>query len=709
MDAELNKAIPSAKIFFEQKIVEIFSKEDGSFQLELMPGKHKLVVEATGYYPKSVEINVQENKENEITLKLMPGFNLKEEVTVTAKALSSTELKEKSQGSKFNLTAHDIYSSPGGKAEVFDVLKSKPGATSEGDSSPLAVRGGDPEENLYLFDQTSLINPYHMHSTAGVGGLLSVFDSTMVEDVAFFSGGFGAKYGDVLSGVLDIKTRSGNETVYSGNLLFSLGGLSLNIKGPLKKNSTSFILSARKNFSELLIKQQKTTYDYEVFPHYWDMSGKITQRINNSHSLELYYFKGGDNMKYKLWRDDYEGNLGIESEQDIVNLRHIFFRRSKKISELSLSRNVYNKNFGIQNSVQTRNRISQYNLRWDFVIQAHQRHSIETGLEIKSQKYSSFGYYPENEYEWTVPGSLWRTYQTDVLGTKFGAYIQNQIEIGGNLICNIGIRGDYFDKIKTDVFDFRTSLAYALNSSTVLKASTGTYHQFPYLEFLDEEYGNLNLEPMRAYHFVFGIEKRLKFGVRAHMEFYYKKYQNLILKDFEFHYSNEGYGIGKGIEFLVQKSIGAYTGWLTYSYSLSRRKELDSPQLLPFDYDIPHNLTFNSVIKLPWNFELGSKFRYASGRPYTPIIDADYNLEKNVYYPIFGKKKSSRFPDYKRLDIRLSKILFFRKFAGYVFFELENVFNHRNVIRFDYSEDYSGKTPFILMERFFFVGLVILL
>jgi vitamin B12 transporter len=546
-----------------------------------------------------------------------------------------------------------------------------------------------------------------MHSAEGVGALFSIFDVSLVENVAFFSGGFGAKYGDALSGVLDVKTRNGNKTNYSGNILLSLAGFNMKIEGPIIKNYTSFIFTGRKNYSSLILKQQGRADNYEVFPYYWDFSGKIAQKINKYNFFELFYFEGTDSMVYKIIRNDYQGDMTWSSDQEIINFRYTSFISSKWYSELSISKNLFNNEYKLTNSIWSKNKLSQYYLRWDQTIKAHARHKIETGLEVKNQKLYSSGYYPENEYEWTTPDSLWKIYQSDVLGTKFGAYFQDQIELGDNLFSTIGVRGDYFDKIQASTADLRVSLAYALDSSTIIKASTGTYHQFPYLEYLMEMNSNSKLKPMLAYHYCIGVEKKFKFGLSTNLELYYKKYKNLILKNEKQYYSNQGYGRGKGVELLIQKTGGDFTGWLSYSYSLSRRKELDFTEVLPANYDIPHNLTLNCTIKLPWDLELGTKYRFASGRPYTPVVGADYNPEKNVYYPKYGQKQAERYHDYMRLDLRLSKALFYKKLAVFIFFELGNAFNHKNVIKYDYSEDYSTKTPFTLMDRLYFIGLIV--
>jgi hypothetical protein len=107
-----------------------------------------------------------------------------------------------------------------------------------------------------------------------------------------------------------------------------------------------------------------------------------------------------------------------------------------------------------------------------------------------------------------------------------------------------------------------------------------------------------------------------------------------------------------------------------------------------FEYDRPHIINLIAGWEAGNNWQLGFKWQFASGNPYTPIIGT---FEKNaLYYVIEGEKNSARYPDYHKLDFRIDKKFLFGSYTLTAYLDLWNVYNRSNVISYSYKTDSNG-------------------
>jgi outer membrane receptor protein involved in Fe transport len=278
-------------------------------------------------------------------------------------------------------------------------------------------------------------------------------------------------------------------------------------------------------------------------------------------------------------------------------------------------------------------------------------------------------------------------------GTSFkpSLYVDDKWTISSTLTATMGLRYDYIAKSKQGDISPRINLAYAWNDHMSLSADYGWYFQSPKAYELAV---NRNLRSKKAESYGIGMKHQIGDEIVLSVELYNKNLSQLITIDSLWNLSNEGYGYSRGAEFYIQlKSPSGFSGWLSYTYSVSKRREGTNAALHYFDFDRPHLISVVANYRFAEHWQAGARFRYGSGKPYTPVASAFYNPAAGHWFPIPGEHNSSRFPDYSRLDIRLTRHFQFETFDLDVYLELLNSYNRKNPIHFMWDETYSSNDP----------------
>jgi hypothetical protein len=249
----------------------------------------------------------------------------------------------------------------------------------------------------------------------------------------------------------------------------------------------------------------------------------------------------------------------------------------------------------------------------------------------------------------------------------------------------------------------RASLAYLLTRDDVLRFSLGVYQQFGDYFALKS---NPGLRPKLAVHCSLSYD-RIKEETELRATLYDKEYRNLFLNKKEGIVSDEGYGYARGAEFFLKKKNKRYDAILVYNFLNSKRKENDALVLSNSPYEIAHSLT--AIFK--WKFKkssLGIRYSYASGRPFTPLANREWNSESQAYLPVWGAPFSERYRSYERLDISGSKSLNILKRMTVLYFGVTNVLNYKNILSYEYTDDYSSRMDqHSIFGRTLFVGLYV--
>jgi len=275
------------------------------------------------------------------------------------------------------------------------------------------------------------------------------------------------------------------------------------------------------------------------------------------------------------------------------------------------------------------------------------------------------------------------------LGSPFaGLYLADDWRLINPLTLEIGLRTDYSFKTQEQTLSPRLATALSVNKNVVLRAGWGIYYQTPPLIEVAAGYGNPDLLSRRAQHFIVGVESELPSFLTLRLEGFYKKFDRLPLDDSVLGFNNDGKGYAYGIGLLVQRRLAEkLNGWVSYSYTVSRRSEYDYANTVRPDFDLPDRVTLVGTYDLGSTWQLGGKWNFSSGQPYTPITGVD--TVSGNYLPILGEPNSKRFPAFHQLDLRLLKEWRFSSWTLVTFLEVLNVYNRQNVSAYQWNDDYT--------------------
>ena len=282
------------------------------------------------------------------------------------------------------------------------------------------------------------------------------------------------------------------------------------------------------------------------------------------------------------------------------------------------------------------------------------------------------------------------------LGNRLEAYLQDRYRVLPFLSVVLGLRVDYFSLISEPSIQPRGSLLLDIMEGSQLQFSYGNYYQVPGPPRLTQSVGNPDLNTSQASHYVLEFTRQVSEGTVFKFAGYYKDLANLVTNDDDMIYLNQGAGFAQGTEvFLRHRAGNRFLGWGSYTYGLSKRRDRPGEPYRYYSFDQTHVGTLAATYRLTPTWEVGLKWQYRTGNPYTPVLDAiqqtDPRTGELIYIPIYAETNSGRLPSYHRLDMKLSKAFRFNSWEMNLFLELLNAYNRKNLLDFSYNDDYTEK------------------
>jgi hypothetical protein len=583
-----------------------------------------------------------------------------------------------------------VITTPGGAADVFQSLKTLPGLTQVSESAELYVRGGDPIETVTLVDQASLYHPYTFESA--FGGIFSSLNTSTVSSMFFSSGGFSVKYGNVLSGVLDIDTKD-KAPISRFGFGISIANATFNGEMPLNNDQTSIRLNARHSFTRPLFWFNGGVDRFTLTPVSRDLSASLTHQYSETGRVKLHALLAGDEQGVNVERPELSGIFNGTSKNTLLNLQVKDILFSDVVSKSSVSFNRYGSNWrlGVLDLVRT-DEILKF--RTDAEHPLSSRLKLSYGAEMEKRSTSYRGTIPSEDYN-IRPDAPRESLDALFAGTRLGAYAEFEVTrlLGNpNLFAVAGVRTDHIPTLGLTWFDPRGSIGVKLSDHSTVKFATGVFRQLPDSRLFAQSDGNPNLRPMKAIHYIASYDYKVDDGVDVRVELFHKEYLDLPLEHPLLNYDNGGKGYARGIDMVAKGNLGFLSGWISYGYLDSKRHWMDFTGLAPSPYDITHNFAFVMKVNVTQTWQFGLTYKHATGRPYTEIVGSTYHAAQNVYEPIKDATNESRYRDYRRLDIRFTHLtkVFGDNFAAF-YVEGLNILNIENIFGYNYSSDYSER------------------
>jgi outer membrane receptor for ferrienterochelin and colicin len=564
-------------------------------------------------------------------------------------------------------------------------IKVLPGVSSSSDvTSQFFVRGGSGDQNLILFDNMIIYNPFHTL------GLFSVFNSDAIKSAEVLTGGFSPEYGGRLSSVLDISTRDGNKN--KGSAKANIGLLTANgiVEGPVLGGSY-FIAYRKSVFNNIL----KKFLNKDIPLNFYDLSGKLSFDIYDVGKVSFNYFRTNDAISnYSLSERDYSSKnnaFGATLQSFISNF----------IATTSISLSNYQANMtSIINDVvsPSSNEITSFafNSKVDLLFSGNDFLSVGVALNNQSFRYSFV-----NSYGYKISSD-------DPLQeiSAFGKYKFTQIE---NFTLDLGTRLN-FSLLNSETytnFEPRVNIKYNLRPDFAIKGSYSRMNQSIISTTNEDNVISLfeallplkpGFKPERADQYVLGFESLLLQSLSLNIQAYQKKITNYIGFNQDRKSRDDpdfvsGSGSSKGVETYIRYDGDNIFGWVTYN--LNYADKTVNGITFPPRYDKRHSLNIILGTKLPLDIGMNIHWEYSSGMPFSPIVGYyDQTIFSGVPFDttymtvvkkaLYGDKNSKRLPAYHKLDINFSKsITILNNFKANMSVDLNNVYDQKNIFYFD--------------------------
>ena len=666
--------------------------QNGEFRFpNLSPGKYTLTATATGYQPpENVLVTINPGETTQLKIYL-------EQIAVELDEVEVTGERAAAPVGKQTLSSAEIQRVPGAVGDALRALQALPSVGVANDfSGALYIRGGSDDDNLYYFDRVPIGYPYHF------GGIVSSLSSEVIERIDVYAGGYGAEFGVDSQAVIDIYSRNKNtdgfRTKLNLNVLYSEGLL----EGKVGDQGFWYFAGRRSYIDLFLGSLAFDSGEITAFPRFWDYQVKGGYDLNEQHQLSMNIFASGDNFALKLDGEDVDqdirGNVSFGSgfEGAGIHLRSLLTDRLT--SFLSLTRSDFQFDVRAGPEISLTIDAPDYILREDLTYRLNPKHQLESGviLGFETGRAVGTGNRPpdEGEVDYDFRFVERQTFDESVASRRIEVYLQDRYKVLPFLSVVLGLRMDYFSLVNEPSVQPRGSLLLDIMEGSQLQFSYGSYYQVPGPPRLTQSVGNPDLGTSQASHYVLEFTRQVSEGTEFKFAGYYKDLANLVTSDDEMIYLNQGVGYAQGTEvFLRHRAGDRFLGWGSYTYGVSKRRDRPEDPYRYYSFDQTHVATLAATYRLTPTWEIGLKWQYRTGNPYTPVLgateDTDPRNGESIYLPIYAETNSDRLPPYHRLDVKLSKAFRFKSWEMSFFLELLNAYNRKNLLDYSYSEDYD--------------------
>lgn len=726
-DQNTHEKLEGVQIFTYHTDYFTESDSSGNFILELPVGDYTVAANFPGYEEQVIfQVKVSSGNDTTLNLYLTPSGETLEEVVVSAEGRQSARATDMiTPLSVQKMTLQEIRSNPGGNFDVSKVVQSLPGvglSNGMGERNDIIIRGGAPNENVYYLDGVEIPVLNHFQTQGSSGGAQGILNLSFIDELKLTTSAFDAKYNNALSSTFVIKQRDGNPNRLSGNIRVSMIESALTLEGPLSPKTT-FLASARKSYTGLLFKM----IDLPIRPEYSDFQYKITHQIDDKTTLSAIGIGAIDHFRFAETKDDTPENIYILRANPYINqwTYTAGFTLNRRIQNgylnFILSRNMFHTNIDkfedehkieeqrtlLVNSDEAENKfrfdISQFLNGWRLTAGASAEYAGYKGnvfKRIRNAVYDDSGniLIPAQNIEFDSKINFW----------KYGFFAQAAKRFFHNrFLISAGIRNDMntFTDSGNDLgktLSPRISVSYSINPQWNINASSGIYYKIPVytaLGFRDAggDFINEDMDYTKSTHFVLGTEYLPINSLRFTLEGFYKRYSDYPVSERTgVSLANQGTEFGSvgserilttgkgetyGIEIFAQKKMTKnlfYT--LSYSFVVSKFSGTDK-KLIRSSWDNRHLFSGMAGYKLPKNWEIGMKYRFACGNPYTPF---DMTASQQNYLllgqgiPDVTALNELKLANYSQLDLRVDKIYYFQKTSLNFYLDMQNVLMHKN-------------------------------
>ncbi|MRH99370.1 TonB-dependent receptor plug domain-containing protein [Kriegella sp. EG-1] len=734
-DVSNGETLFGASVFLKGTTLGVITNEYGFYSLTAPKGEYTLNISYLGYTEINKEVSLNSNQK--LDFEIAEFANELEEVVITAEEPERAILKKPEMSvAKMNIATVKQMPVVLGEVDVLKSLQMLPGVTNNGEGTGgFHVRGGAGDQNLVLLDEAIIYNTSHMF------GFFSVFNADAIKDVKLYKGGIPARFGGRVSSVLDVRQKDGNSKKFEATGGIGIISSRLAIEAPLFKEKGSFIIAGRRSYADLLLKAAGE--DNSV--SFYDLNLKTNYNINDNNKLYLSGYFGRDAFNIGDTFDAQYGNT-------TGNLRwnHIF--NEKLFSNLSLIASKYDYKLGITAAeFDWLSSINNYNLKYDLKYYFSDAFKLDFGLSGIYYDFDPGQINPTSETSAVNEYTLDRKKAfesgvyvnaehklTDRLNAQYGLRISGFTRFGGqslvdyandqpvvyNPSLDIYERGTsvgetYYEKSESvesfTNFEPRVSLAYELNEVSSLKAGFSRVAQYIHLLSNTSSATPLDvwtpsgkfIKPQLSNQYALGYFRNFKDKAYSlEVETYFKNTDNRIdyidgsdligQNTIETEILN-GESRAYGLELLLRKNEGDFTGWVAYTLSKSEQRTpggtagglgINDGEWYDSYYDRTHDISVSGAYKLNDKLSFGANLVFQTGRPVT-YPNGQYEYE-GISVASYAERNSDRLPAYHRLDLSVNykpNRKPEKRFKGEWVLGIYNAYNRKNAASISFGQN----------------------
>ncbi len=716
-DARNGETLIGASVALKNNAKGISSNQFGFFSITLTEGKYELVGSYVGFQPLSIPIKLDSDKN--INFDLSPREALTEVIVSSNKRDANVK---NAQMGKFVLPIEQIKAIPAflGEADLLKTIQLLPGVRNAGEGSAgIYVRGGGPDQNLIMLDDAIVYNTGHLF------GFFSIFNSDAIKNVSLIKGGMPPQYGGRLSSVLDVAMKEGNDKKLQVDGGIGLIASRVSIQGPIKKNKSSFIISARRTYIDGLTKPfvSKNSQFGGSGYYFYDLNAKMNYRFSEKDRLYISGYVGRDVFNFVNGQKSLQVNIPWGNATGTIRWNHVFNKRL--FGNTTAIFNNYNFTFqALQNSLNIKlaSGIRDFSLKQDFDLYPFTGHKVKFGGLYTLHRFTPSVVSGGQDSVIFKPLNPQSKYAHEA-----ALYIQDDWEVSDKVKINFGLRYSGFQQIgpykiyQTDKdgnrldstvysngqsvrkyggLEPRFTLRYAITDETSIKASITKNFQFIHLVsnsgttlptdlWVPSTY---KVKPQISWQYSAGLFKNFKENMyETSVEVYYKNMQNQIeyqegytpntLEDTENSFTF-GRGWSYGSEFFINKIKGRLTGWIGYTLSWTWRQfsQLNGGEKFPSKYDRRNDISVVGIYELNKRWKLSSTFVFGTGNAAT--LPQRFYLVNGVLTQEYSRINEYRLPSYHRLDFAAiynpKKNVYRKKMKTEWIFSIYNLYSRKN-------------------------------
>ena len=687
---------------------EVLSDDEGRFQIEVEAGLCKMRVVANGFETYETEEALEPGESREVVYYVRPKV-IGYETVVRGQ-------REKKEVVRRTLERAELQKVPGSFGDPIRVIQNFPGvARAPFLGGQLIVRGAAPSQTLTFLDGVEIPLLFHL------GGGPSVVNGEFLERIDFYPGGFGARYGRAIGGVIDVATRKGAADTWHGSAKVDLLDSSLFFEAPLTEG-VSVAAAARRSYIDailpLVLPKDPNGGGLLIVPVYWDYQVRMdfgTQRDEAK--------KGGATGWLMAFGSDDVLKVvasGGARDRDVSVDVHTLFHRVVGNYDYRVGNATYrltpyvgydlaSANFG-----GTKINVDRFELglRADLGLDITEWFTFHGGFDVLFDHLIGRAELPvisDTQYI-GFPGAEPKTesqrFLRNIDSFDGAAYLEADFKLGPVTVTpGLRLSTAFLNGQTRHAFDPRLWVRYKMFDWTELKGSVGLYTQPPSAFNMEQPpLGTPTLTHEKAFQTSVGVMQRFSDFITLDVTGYFnRRFDNVVspgptvinadgsVTDNRF--ANNGLGRAYGMEVMLRHEISErFFGWVAYTLSRAEESRVGGDRVNLGSFDQTHILTMVGSLRLFWGFELGGRFRYVTGRPKTPLAHPYdlYQADSNDFIRQTGLFRSTRQKPFHQLDLRLDKNFLFSQWTLTVYLDVQNVYNAANVEATMY--DYRNRT-----------------